>query len=793
MNFEPELLQDFLTEAGELLEQLDQDLVLLESTPQDLELVNRIFRALHTIKGSASFLALTNLVSVAHAAETALNAARNRVFVIDRSAMDLLLTAVDTIKKQFDNLRAGEDLLTPEAGLCDKLIALGEGRAPAPASKAVEAPQAAMAVASAAPSNITTTIATPVSGGGDPFEPGAVTSAAFALPEGKADLLEFLVADVEATLDQIQTQVTRLSDEAQRASAASAMADLTDALGRSVDFFGVEPMVRLTSVLRSVSNAGADLPNATAPRVSRAATVAVEMLRETSKGLLGGQLVSRPLDSFVQACEALLKDGGESTLEVATTRQTDLAVAGAAHGPVSGATSETSTTASASSAMPGSGSGDHASGKAHEHEGVEKKASASMGDQTIRVEVSRLEALLNLVGELVLQKNRCAALGRQLSASTWGTQEYRESVQQATSSLDRVTSDLQVAVMKTRMQPLEKLFGKYPRLIRDLARKLGKQINLEIEGGETEVDKSVIEELGDPLIHLMRNSCDHGIESPEARVARGKPEVGTIRLVASHEGSHVQILIIDDGKGIDPAFISRKAVEKGVATEAQISVMSDREKMGLIFAPGFSTAEKLSDVSGRGVGMDVVKTNIEKLKGTIEIDSTPGVGTTMRIKIPLTVAIMAAMMVAIGPEVYAVPLASITEIVKPDASQVSTIRGHKVMRLRDTVLPLLDGAELFDLPNKHERERPFAVVLAISGKRVGLLVTRPVGQQEVVIKPLDGRIDKGGPISGATVRDDGGVSLIMDMAKLLAIAEKRGSGIGNALGADRAEAAQAMA
>ncbi|MCU0688159.1 MAG: chemotaxis protein CheA [Phycisphaerales bacterium] len=777
MNFDPELLQDFLTEAGELLEQLDQDLVSLESTPQDLELVNRIFRALHTIKGSASFLALTNLVSVAHAAETALNAARNRVFVIDRGAMDLLLAAVDTVKKQFDNLRAGEELLAPEAGLCEKLIALGEGRAAAApvAAKAAEMPKV-MAVASGATSSAAATATAVASapaggggGGGDPFEPGAVTSAAFALPEGKADLLEFLVADVEATLDQIQAQVTRLSDEAQRASAASAMADLTDALGRSVDFFGVEPMVRLTGVLRNVSTAGSDLPNATAPKVSRAATVAVEMLRETSKGLLGGQLVSRPLDSFVQACEALLKDGGEAG-EPATA---NVAAASVASNASSATTSEGSTIA-ATSATPAAG--EPAAGKAHEHDGGEKKAAAAAGDQTIRVEVSRLEALLNLVGELVLQKNRCAALGRQLSASTWGTQEYRESVQQATSSLDRVTSDLQVAVMKTRMQPLEKLFGKYPRLIRDLARKLGKQINLEIEGGETEVDKSVIEELGDPLIHLMRNSCDHGIESPEARVAKGKPEMGTIRLMASHEGSHVQILIVDDGKGIDPAFISRKAVEKGVATEAQVSAMSDREKMALIFAPGFSTAEKLSDVSGRGVGMDVVKTNIEKLKGTIEIDSTPGVGTTMRIKIPLTVAIMAAMMVAIGPEVYAVPLASITEIVKPEASQVSTIRGHKVMRLRDTVLPLLDGAELFDLPRKHESERPFAVVLAISGKRVGLLVTRPVGQQEVVIKPLDGRIDKGGPISGATVRDDGGVSLIMDMAKLLAIAERRGGG-----------------
>ncbi len=754
INFDPELMQDFLTESGELLEQLDADLVTLESTPQDADLVNRVFRALHTIKGSASFLQLTNLVAVAHAAETALNAARNRVFVIDRAAMDLLLAAVDTVKRQFENLRNAEDLVVPDERLVASLIALGEGKSPAPALAAPSAQAARAAVGDA--------LAAP---GAD----GQTTVTPFTLPPGKADLLDYLVADVESTLDQIDQQVARLAQDKQRAGACSLITDLADALGKSVEFFDVAPMVRLTGLLRDLGARGADLPADAATGVGQRASQVVELLREQSKGLSKGQLISRPLDALCEDFQRLLHEDAPADhaqpaapAPAHVDRAQELAPAVAAQGgpaPSTGAPAD----------------------KAHE-QGEKHDKHAGAGEETIRVEVTRLESLLNLVGELVLQKNRVAALGRQLGASGWGTQDYREAVTQATGSLDRVTGDLQAAVMKTRMQPLDKIFGKYPRLIRDLARKLSKQINLVIEGGETEVDKSVIEQLGDPLIHLMRNSADHGIETPEARAAKGKPAEGTIRLVASHEGSHVQILIIDDGKGIDPSFIARKAVEKGVATQAQVDAMSDRERTMLIFAPGFSTAEKLSDVSGRGVGMDVVRTNIEKLKGTIDIESNPGAGTTMRIKIPLTVAIMAAMMVAVGPEIYAVPLASITEIVKPPADAVSTIRGHKVMRLRDTVLPLLDGAQLFAVPAPKAEagqaavegapiDCPFAVVLSLGEKRVGLMVTRLIGQQEVVIKPLDGSIDRAGPASGATVRDDGGVSLIVDIAKLFQIAE----------------------
>ena len=376
-----------------------------------------------------------------------------------------------------------------------------------------------------------------------------------------------------------------------------------------------------------------------------------------------------------------------------------------------------------------------------------------------------------------MQKNRVSALTRQLTANGFGTQEFRESFTQASGSLDRVTSDLQTAVMKTRMQPLDKIFGKYPRLLRDLSRKLNKDINLVIEGGDTEVDKSVIEELGDPLIHLMRNSADHGVESPADRIKAGKSSTGTITLSACHRGSHVEILIKDDGRGLCRERLCKKALEKGLYTEDQLAAMTDKEVCRIIFAAGFSTADQVSDVSGRGVGMDVVRANIEKLKGTIDLYSEPGKGTTVAILIPLTVAIMSAMMVGVGKEIYAVPLSNIIEIVKPSPEQLYSIRRSPVMRLRDGVLPLLDAGNLFGKPSATAKDSPFAVVMQLSDTRIGLLVSRLIGQQEIVIKPLDDFLDNGGPVSGATVRDDGGVSLIVDVARCFQLAAQTNAAI----------------
>jgi two-component system chemotaxis sensor kinase CheA len=762
MNVDPALMQDFLTESGELLEQLDQDLVTLESTPEDPALLNQVFRALHTIKGSASFLALTNLVNIAHAAEGALNAARNRAIVVDKPAMDLLLQAVDVIKRQFVDLREGRELALADPALVEGLTALGEGRAKSPRASKPETGG---------------TNAQPAGTASAPANPSAAGEQPLALPANKMDLLPFLVADLEASLEQADKLVASLADESQRLNAGAALADLSESLAKTVEFFECAPMLRLVSCLGKLAH---EAEEASVAGLLSPAREVLDTLRFQARGLADQKLLSRPID----ACCAPIETAGQHDAPAEPP---------AAEGSPTPAAAPAATNPAPAAGHPEpTEPGPQHTGEVHAEASAKADQAPASGhpahaptEQTIRVEVGRLESLLNLVGELVIQKNRIAALARELSAKNLGDQSYREQVTEAAGGLDRLTSDLQVAVMKTRMQPLDKLFGKYPRLVRDLARKLNKQINLVIEGGETEVDKSVIEELGDPLIHLIRNSCDHGVEPPEARKAAGKPEVGTVTLRAGNSGGNVEILISDDGKGLHPDRIAAKAVEKGVISRQQADQLSDREKMRLIFAPGFSTAEQISDVSGRGVGMDVVKTNIEKIKGTIDLISEPGKGCTVAIKIPLTVAIMNAMMVGSGSEVYAVPLDSVVEIVKPEAQQLSTIRTQPVIRLRDSVLPLLEAGEVFNQPprptptNAEHAKSQYAIVLQSGEQRVGLLVSRLIGQQEIVIKPLDERLDRGGPVSGATVRDDGGVSLIVDVPRVFKLAQERRDHAGN--------------
>jgi two-component system chemotaxis sensor kinase CheA len=730
---DPSILQDFLTESGELVERLEGDLVTLERDPTDPEMLNQVFRALHTIKGSASFLALTNLVAVAHAAEGALNAARNRVVTVDRVVMDMLLQAVDLIKRQLAEIRNGNPLSAPARELVDGLTAVGEGRA----SAAAAGPTGGKSVDAAATS--------------DPDR--------LVLPPGKADLLEFLISDVEESLAKIAARLPEVAVEGTRQSASADLAEQCEALARGVDFFEVEPLTMLvrglTSAVSHFPSLQADQFNPVLPRC-----VAIVSLIERQATALKQKRILRPkaqtlIDRLLVAAEGRVPEGSELPAGVSTAAV--LAWDGV-EGDVPAGAAASSGGAAARTVPPQPGPDKPAVEKPGD-KGEKQIDKAS--DQTIRVEVGRLESLMNLVGELVLQKNRIGALARGMDAGTPAQQAAREAMGVAAGGLDRVTSDLQVAVMRTRMQPLDKLFGRYPRLIRDLCSKTGKKMDLVIEGGETEVDKSVIEELNDPLVHLLRNSADHGIEPPDQRAAAGKNETGTLRLIASHEGSHVRILLKDDGRGLSREKIAAKAIERGLVDASAVTGLSDRQVFDFIFLPGFSTAEKVSDLSGRGVGMDVVRTNVRKLKGEIELASAPGSGTTVSITIPLTVAILPAMMVAVGTEVYAVPLGNILEIVRPEGAQVSTIGGNKVMRLRDTVLPLVSAGSV--LGKSASAEEPFVVVLAAGDQRIGLQVTGLIGQQEVVVKPLDGAGDACRAVSGATVRDDGGVSLIVDV------------------------------
>ncbi|NCD11579.1 MAG: hybrid sensor histidine kinase/response regulator, partial [Epsilonproteobacteria bacterium] len=401
---------------------------------------------------------------------------------------------------------------------------------------------------------------------------------------------------------------------------------------------------------------------------------------------------------------------------------------------------------------------------------AKKDASSSM-EQTIRVEVKRLDHLMNLIGELVLGKNRLLKIYDDVEERYEG-EKFLEELNQVVSSISLVTTDLQIAVMKTRMLPIAKVFNKFPRMVRDLSRELGKQIELEISGEETELDKSIVEEIGDPLVHIIRNSCDHGIEDIATRRAKGKSETGLIQLKAYNEGNNIVIEITDDGKGLDPDLLRSKAIEKGMITEREADGMSDKEAYALIFRPSLSTAKVVTNVSGRGVGMDVVKTNIEKLNGIIDVDSELGQGTVIRLKIPLTLAIIQALLVGAQEEYYAIPLASVLETVRIPLDEIYTIEGKNVLRLRDEVLSLVRLSDIFGVKQVYEGgEHTYVVVIGLAESKLGVVVDTLVGQEEIVIKSLGDYLQGIEGIAGATIRGDGRVTLIVDVAALMNLAK----------------------
>ena len=395
----------------------------------------------------------------------------------------------------------------------------------------------------------------------------------------------------------------------------------------------------------------------------------------------------------------------------------------------------------------------------------------------MRVDVERLDNLMNLVGEMVIDKTRLEQLGKDLS-DRYSGDEYVGTLVDATTHMGRITNELQEEVMRSRMFPVENVFNRFPRMVRDLAKKAGKKVNFVVEGKETELDRSVVEEIGDPLIHLLRNAIDHGIESVEDRVAAGKPEEGTITLSARHEENHIVITVRDNGKGIDGATVRDKALSKGLLTPEAAERLKDSEAVDLIFLPGLSTAGSVSEVSGRGVGMDIVKNNIEKLNGTVSISTELGVGSVFEIKIPLTLAIIRALLIGLDSRVFAIPLVSVKETIESRAEDVQTVRGREVIRLRGEVLPLLRLAEsyrslkppVFDdsaISNGEAATHSFVVAVRLGDRQVGLVVDKLLGEQEVVIKSLGEFIGDVDGIAGATILGDGSLAMIVDVNSLL--------------------------
>ena len=726
---DPEILAEFLAEADELLAQLDTDLARLAemsraATTADTELLNGIFRALHTLKGSGSFLALDPLTEIAHAAEDALNSFRADPTRLGPADADDLIEAVDVLGHQLGHLRAGGPLPSADAALVERLRdAQADGaRLPNPGAAANSAHTDS--------------------------EPEALE-----LTPGQADLLPFMLDDLARGADTLRSAADRWRDASGRDTLATMLVEETAGLQRTAAFFEIPALTQDAEALATFAEALAASP-ASDRRTADGAGVEVAATLLEAADLLGHRITDLsagrcPTESAA-ALHARLRAGVESETESQTEPRTETQ-------------SEIQTDAGSDTAAP--------SAPAPTDAGPTGSATPSANhaaapEPTIRVSVPRLEALLNLAGELVLQKNRVLAYGRERQAGDPAGADDVERIGVLASDLDRICGEIQAGVMRVRLQPLEGLFRRYARVLRDLGRSTGKQIELQTDGGDTEVDRTVLENLADPLVHLIRNSADHGIEPPAERMAAGKPAAGCVRLSASREGGHAVIRIADDGRGVDADRVRAKAVAAGLLSEREATALPDADALRYVFAPGLCTRDDVTALSGRGVGMDVVISRIEGLNGMVEIASELGSGTTVTLRIPMTLAIVRAMQVAVSGHVYAIPMENILEIVRRSDHRVSEVDGTRVIRLRDSVIPLLDLARFFGgVPAGPERSATGACVCVVGygARRLGLIVDAPLGQQEVVIKPLDERLRACDAFSGATITDTGRVSLVLDV------------------------------
>lgn len=601
-----ELLQDFLTEAGDLLEDVDSKLVELEQSPEDADLLATVFRGFHTIKGGAGFLEATHLVELCHKTENLFDLLRSKKLVLDAEMMDSIMAATGEVHRMFGEMRNGHQPGAAPQELLDALDAAIEGRT--------------VAVAVTPPVEVTSETPSP-----------APTN----------------------TLNDL----------------ANISEDDLDWAGLYEAVVGVPP-------------------------------------RELEQAVLSTDM----------ATEAIARQAAAAVRSKAAPPKTKAA----------------------------------------------QPAAATAKENTIRVDTSRFDQILNLSGEIGLTKNRLNCLF-QAFASGVSNEELIKSLDTVVGQLDMLVSDLQSAVMKARMQPVGRVFQKYSRLARDVSRQLGKDVELVIEGAETEVDKSILEELNDPLIHLVRNAVDHGIETIADRTACGKNPKGIVNLSARQTGDHIVIEIKDDGRGMRPEIIREKAVEKGLISAEEAGQLSVQESLQLIFLPGFSTKDQISDISGRGVGMDVVKTNIQRLNGRIEIQSEPGQGSAITILLPLTLAILPVLMLKLEEQIYSLPLSCVREIIPIEEDKVQYVGGKPTMVVRGEVIPLLDLATLI---GRESAPNPKVGVLTISGNKACILaVDSLVGQDEVMIKPLDGVKPKG--VAGATLSGEGLLVLVLELRELI--------------------------
>ncbi|NOH95474.1 chemotaxis protein CheA [Vibrio sp. 99-70-13A1] len=711
-----DILQDFLVEAGEILELLSEQLVELENNPDDKELLNAIFRGFHTVKGGAGFLALTELVDTCHGAENIFDILRNGQRSVTAGLMDTMLQALDTINVQFQAVQDREPLVPATQELLDELHRLCK---PESADAPVEIPEIP--------------VPTP-----EPVQPvvQATNISASSVDEISEDEFEKLLDELHGKGGAPNAAVAAAPAAPAPVSTMSDSGDITD-----------DEFEKLLDELHGTGNSPTSNdvppPPPVTPPPATSAFAGDDLMTDAEFESLLDQLHGSGNGPSIEELDAATKPA-------------------AAPAPSTPAASiPTPPPAPAPAPKPATKKAEPVAKAPAKQEAKAPAAKKPQADATVRVDTSTLDTIMNMVGELVLVRNRLVSLG--LNSND-------EEMAKAVSNLDVVTADLQGAVMKTRMQPIKKVFGRFPRVVRDLARSLKKDIVLEMRGEETDLDKNLVEALADPLIHLVRNSVDHGIEMPEDRLSVGKSRTGKVILSASQEGDHIELAIVDDGGGMDPDVLRGIAVKRGIMDEDAASRLSNKECFNLIFAPGFSSKEKISDISGRGVGMDVVKTAINTLNGSIDIDSELGKGTKITIKVPLTLAILPTLMVGVAGHPFALPLASVNEIFHLDLSRTNVVDGQLTIIVRDKSIPLFylqnwlaPQAGTIELRKGHGH----VVIVQLGSQRVGFVVDTLIGQEEVVIKPLDNLLQGTPGMAGATITSDGHIALILDVPDLL--------------------------
>ncbi|PSU27617.1 chemotaxis protein CheA [Photobacterium phosphoreum] len=737
-DLDEDILQDFLIEAGEILELLSEQLVELERRPDDGELLNAIFRGFHTVKGGAGFLSLGELVDACHGAENVFDLLRTGKRKVTSELMDVILEALDCINVMFAQVQAHQPLKRAEQTLLDQLhhYSLPPSAVEATVNITAETPMVAA-------------------------EPSSVSSSSAIAADSINDITQ---DEFERLLDELHgignspsslsippssVIVNSNSNSNSNSSTSGSMSvesnDITD-----------DEFERLLDELHGSGNApgAVDSSITTSATDSTPTSTATAMTPVTNKENLA--VVNDDLmtdDEFENLLDELHGLGRAPQVNITPAVETPLS--SPSNDPFAAINPHVPTHVAVSKVAV------EPVNKPLLLAEKEKPKPKPQAETTVRVDTSTLDIIMNMVGELVLVRNRLVSLGLNTTD---------EEMSKAVSTLDVVTADLQGAVMKTRMQPIKKVFGRFPRVVRDLARSLNKEIVLEMEGEDTDLDKNLVEALADPLVHLVRNSVDHGIEMPAVREQAGKSPIGKVLLSASQEGDHIRLTIADDGSGMDANKLRQIAIDRGMMDSDAASRLSDNDAYNLIFAPGFSTKKEISDISGRGVGMDVVKTSINQLNGSIIIDSTLGKGTRIDIKVPLTLAILPTLMVGVAHQPFALPLASVNEIFHLDLTKTHTVDGQLTIIVREKAIPLFylqDWLSKKVPVNKPHSSYGHVVIVQTGHQRVGFVVDSLIGQEEVVIKPLD-KLLKGTPgMAGATITSDGHIALILDVPNLL--------------------------